>query len=149
MTPRRGFALAVVLAGLVIMAMVVAVGAQRALVGARESALALARAEMSGAATGALAAVIAVPADTARLAEIGPGALLDSGSAPFGPARATWTLTGAVAPYAMVEIDVRCPVIGGSARELRRLIVGIRRDTAGRAWWVPTGGGGWGRIPSS
>ena len=149
MTPRRGFALAAVLAALVIMAMVVAVGAQRALVGARESTLALARAEMSGAATGALAAVIAVPADTARLADIVPGALLDSGSASFGSARAAWTLTGAIAPYAVVEIDLRRPVIGGSAREFRRMIVGVRRDSAGEAWWVPTGGGGWGRIPSS
>lgn len=149
MTPRRGFALAAVLATLVIMAMVVAVGAQRALVGARASALAVARAEMSGAAAGALAAVIAVSADTARLPDILPGALLASGSARYGSAQAVWTLTGAINPYATVEIDVRCPVIGGSARELRRVIVSLRRDSTGGAWWVPTGGGGWGRIPSS
>jgi hypothetical protein len=136
-----------VLAVLVIMAMVVAVGAQRALVGVRESALALARAEMSGAAAGALSGVLAVPLDTARLPLIVPGALLASGSTAYGSARAAWTLTGAVASYATVEVDSRCPVIAGTARELRRVIVRLRRDSAGGAWWVAVGGGGRGRIP--
>jgi len=147
MTPRRGFALAAVLAALVIMAMLVAVGAQRALVGARESALALARVEMSAAAAGALAAVVTVPADSTLLAVGVPGALIDSGSADFGAARATWRLNAAIAPYGTVEIDARAPVITGSTRELRRLIMSLRPDTAGALWWVPAGVGGRGRIP--
>jgi len=152
MTSRRGFALAAVLAALVIMAMLVAVGAQRALVGARESALALARAEMSAAAAGALAEVVTVPADSTQLAVIVPGALLDSGSADFGAARASWRLIAASAaasgPWATVDIDARAPVITGSTRELRRLTVSLRPDTSGALWWVPNGGGGRGRIPA-
>lgn len=148
MTPRRGFALAAVLAALVVMAMVVAVGAQRALVGSRESVLALARAEMSGAAATALAAIVAVPAGDAGYPIIVTGVLLDSGTAAFGMARATWTLTGAVAPFATVDIDARSPVFRGSTRELRRLVVALRRDSAGVDRWVSFGGGGWGRIPA-
>jgi len=148
MTRRSGFALAAVLAALVIMAMLVAVGAQRALVGARESALALARAEMSAAAAGAVARVVTVPADTASLTVHVPGALIDSGSVVFGAARASWRLTAVVVPYATVEIDVRAPVITGSTRELRRLLMSLRPDSAGALWWVPAGGGGRGRIPA-
>jgi hypothetical protein len=148
MTAHRGFALAAVLAALVVMAMVVAVGAQRALVGSRESALALARAEMAAAAAGAAAAVTAAPADSAHLAANAPGAMLDSGSVAAGSARASWRLTAALLPYAVVEIDVRAPVIAGSTRERRRLIMGLRPDTAGALWWVPIGGGGQGRVPA-
>lgn len=148
MTGRRGFALAGVLAALVLMAMMVAVSAQRAFTGARESALALARAEMAAAAAGAVAAVLTVPVDTARAPGVVPGALIDSGSAAFGAARATWLLTASGVPYATVEIDVRSPVILGSARELRRVLVGVRRDSTGAFWWVPVGGGGRGRIPA-
>lgn len=148
MMPRRGFALAAVLAALVIMAMLVAVGGQRALVGARESALALARVEMTAAAGAAMATVVTVPADSAVLAVSVPGALLDSGSAAFGTARASWRLTAAIVPYATVEIDVRAPVITGSTRELRRLMMSLRTDSAGARWWVPAGGGGRGRIPA-
>ncbi len=147
MRERRGFALAAVLAALVIMAMLVAVGAQRALVGARESALALARVEMSAAAAAAVATVVTASVDTARLALRVPGALIDSGSAAFGAARASWRLSAGIVPYATIEIDARAPVISGSTRELRRLTLTLRPDTAGALWWVPAGGGGRGRIP--
>jgi hypothetical protein len=145
---RAGFALPAVFAALVIMAMVVAVGAQRSLVGARESALLLARAEMSGAVVQAMATVLTEPVDSARLPALVPGALLDSGSARFGSARATWTLTGLLAPYATAEIDARAPVISGSARELSRVIVSLRRDSSGALWWVLSGGDGRGRVPA-
>lgn len=130
------------------MAMVVAVGAQRALSGARESALMLSRAEMAGAVAGAVAAVVSEPVDSVFLPAFVPGAVLDSGSAAFGSARASWTLTSLHAPYAAAEIDARSPVIMGSTRELRRVIVSLRRDTAGALWWVPVGGGGHGRVPA-
>lgn len=145
---RRAFALPSVLAGLVIMAMIVAVGAQRALSGARESALRLARTEMSGAATGAVATVMTEPVDTSLLPAFVPGALLDSGSAAFGSARASWTLTSALAPYATAEIDARSPVLSGSTREVSRIIVRLRRDSTGVLWWVPVGRGGRGRVPA-
>jgi len=29
------------------------------------------------------------------------------------------------------------------------VLVGLRLDAAGVGWWVPAGGGGWGRIPVS
>lgn len=145
---RRGFALAAVLAALVVMAMVVAVGAQRALMGSRESVLALARAEMSGAAASAMAAVVAARAVAGRHPVIVAGVLLDSGTAVVGRARATWTLTGLVSPYAAVEIDARAPVFRGSARQTRRLIVGLRRDSVAGDQWVPVGGAGWGRMPA-
>ena len=148
MNARRGFALPAVLAALVIMAMVVAVSAQRALVGARESSLMLARAEMSGAVVQAAATVLTEPVDSARLPALVPGALLDSGSARFGSARATWTLTSLLAPYATAEIDARAPVISGSARELSRVIVGLQRDSSGALWWVRSGGDGRGRVPA-
>ena len=148
MRRRGGFALASVLAALVIMAMLVAVGAQRALVGARESALALARVEMSAAAAGAVATVVTASVDSARLAVSVPGALIDSGSLAFGTARASWRLIAAIVPYATIEIDVRAPVITGSTRERRRLTVSLRPDTAGALWWVPAGGGGRGRSPA-
>lgn len=147
MTNRRGVALAAVLAALVLMGMLVSVGAQRALVRARESALSLARAEMSVAASGAVARVLATPVDPSRLAVIATGAILDSGTVTVGVASARWVLVGSAPPYATVEIASRAPVFRGTARALQRGFVALRADTMGALWWVPATAGGWVRVP--
>lgn len=151
MSRRGGFALAAVLAAVVIMAMVVAVGAQRALVGAREGALAVRRAEMSVAIAAAVAAVLAAPAGGADQPFTVPGALFDSGTTVVGSARATWRVTGAAFPYASAEIDVQGPVFQGMAHERRRLLVRLAPDSASAsmsgARWVPAGSGWWAQIP--
>ncbi len=148
MTERRGFALAVVLSALVIMAMAVAVGAQRTLVVARQSMLDLARAELAAAVSSGKAAALNESADSARRARIVPGALLASGEVVAGRASARWQLVGAAAPYATIDVEAETPAFGGSARASHRVVVVPQADSSGTVRWVPAGGLGWTRLPS-
>ena len=148
MRAPRGFALAAVLAALVIMAMAVAVGAQRALVAARQAGLDLARAELAAAVASAQAAALDEPVDSARCAEIIPGSLLASGEAGAGRASARWQLVGAAAPFATIAVEAEVAVFGGTARTSHRVLVSPRGDSAGGLRWAPAGGLGWTRMPS-
>ncbi|MBA4072174.1 MAG: hypothetical protein C0497_10115 [Gemmatimonas sp.] len=148
MRARRGFALAAVLAALVIMAMVVAVSAQRALVAARQAGLDVARAELAAAVSTAQVAALDEPVDSARCAEIIPGALLARGEAVAGRALAQWQLVGAAAPFATVDVEASVPVFGGTARASHRGLVVPLGDSTGSLRWTPVGGLGWTRVPS-
>lgn len=148
MTRRRAFALPAVLAALVIMAMVVAISAQRALLAARLSGLEVARADMAAAALAAQAAALEVAADSARCAQLAPRESLASGEQRAGAARARWQLVGAAAPFALIEIAVDAPVFHGRARDLHRALVVPRPDTAGGLRWALAGASGWSRVPS-
>jgi len=149
MMPRRGFAMAAVLAALVIMAMVVAVDAQRALLVARQGNLDMTRTEMAAAVAGAKAAVLELPADTVSIPAFLPGALLARGETSAGRARAQWTLVGAAAPFAVAEIEVEAPFVRGAARERHRALVVRASDAGGGVWWEVATPAGWVRIPSS
>lgn len=148
MTPRRAFALAAVLAALVIMAMVVAVGAQRALVAARQAALDEARAQMAAAVTSAQAAALENPVDSARSAGMLPGAQIAGGEAGAGRAVARWRLVGAAAPFATIDIEAEIPVFGGVARTRHRVLVVPAGDSTGALRWTSAAGLGWARVPS-
>jgi len=145
---RRGFALAAVLASLVIMAMVVAVGAQRALVMARQAGLDVARAELAAAALSAQAVALAEPVDSAQCAGILPGAPIAAGVTGAGRASARWWLVGAAAPYVTIEVEAETPVFGGMARTRHRVLAMPVRDSAGGLRWAPVAGQGWVRVPS-
>jgi hypothetical protein len=145
---RRGFALAAVLAAMVIMAMVVAVSAQRALVAARQAGLDLARAELAAAVSSAQAAALEEPIDSALCAGILPGAPMAGGEAGAGRASARWQLVGAAAPYATIDVEAEMPVYGGTARTWHRVLVAPVGDSAGGLRWAPAAGLGWTRVPS-
>lgn len=148
MSARRGFALAAVLAALVITAMVVAVGAQRALVAARLAGLDVARAEMAAAVVTAQAAALEAPVDSVVCAEILPGALLAGGTAAAGRASARWQLVGAAAPFATIDVEAEMAVFGGRARARHRALVVPVGDSTGGLRWAPAAGLGWTRVPS-
>lgn len=148
MTTHRGFALAAVLAALVIMAMVVAVGAQRALVAARQAGLDVARAQMAAAVLSAQAAALEEPVDSTEHAGTLPGAQIAGGEAGVGRALARWRLLGAAAPFATLEVEAEMPVFGGSARTRHRVLVTPVGDSAGGLRWAPAAGLGWTRVPS-
>lgn len=148
MSAPRGFALAAVLSALVIMAMVVAVSAQRALVGARQAGLDLARAELAAAVSSAQAAALEVPVDSVQCAGILPGAPIADGKTGAGRASARWHLVGAAAPFATIEVEAEMPVFGGTARSWHRVIVAPVGDSAGGLRWAPAAGLGWTRVPS-
>lgn len=148
MTARRGFALAAVLAALVIMAMVVAVGAQRALVVARQAGLDLARAELAAAVASAQAAALGEPVDSTQLQGILPGAPIASGASGAGRALARWRLLGAAAPFATIDVEAEMPVYGGTARTWYRVLVAPVLDSTGALRWAPAAGLGWTRVPS-
>lgn len=145
---RPGAALAIVLGALLLMAMVVAVSAQRALVTSRQAALELARAELLAAASSGEAAALAAPADSACCLFIVPGALIASGEVRAGRARASWTLTGAAAPFVTVDVVAEAGVLGGTARASHRALAVWWSDSAGGPRWVLAGGLGWTRRPS-
>jgi hypothetical protein len=147
-TAHRGFALAAVLAALVIMAMVVAVGAQRALVAARQAGLDVARAQMAAAVMSAQAAALEEPVDSAQYAGMLPGALVAGGQAGVGQALARWRLVGAAAPYATIDVEAEMPVFGGTARTRHRALVAPVGDSSGGLRWAPAAGLGWTRMPS-
>jgi hypothetical protein len=148
MTAHRGFALAAVLAALVITAMVVAVGAQRALVAARQAGLDVARAELAAAVMSAQAAALENPVDSAQCAGMLPGAQLAGGEAGAGRALARWRLVGAAAPFATIDVEAEMPVFGGTARTRHRVLVTPVADSAGGLRWAPAAGLGWTRVPS-
>lgn len=148
MNARRGFALAAVLAALVITAMVLAVGAQRALMAARLAGLAVARAELAAAVVSAQAAALEEPVDSAACAGIFPGAPLAAGEAAAGRASARWQLVGAAAPFATIDVEAEMAVFGGTARTRVRALVEPVADPAGRLRWTPAAGLGWTRVPS-
>ncbi|MDP1890780.1 MAG: hypothetical protein Q8K55_07765 [Gemmatimonadaceae bacterium] len=148
MSARRGFALAAVLAAMVIMAMVVAISAQRALVAARQAGLDLARAELAAAVSSAQVAALEAPVDSALGAGILPGAPIAGGEANAGRASARWQLVGAAAPYATIDVEAEMPVYGGTARIWHRVLVAPVGDSAGGLRWAPAAGLGWTRVPS-
>jgi hypothetical protein len=95
----------------------------------------------------AQAAVLDEPADSARVAGIGSGVPLASGTVVAGAAVAQWRLLGAVAPFVTVEIDAQAPVHSGVARELHRALLAPQIDSLGVARWVLAGGAAWVRMP--
>ena len=148
MTRRPGFALPAVVGALIVMAMLVAVGAQRALLAARDGALAEARVQMAAATETALAEVLARGADTVALRATPAGGVLDSGTAMVGTAAARWRLNVVMAPVALLSIDASAPVVAGSARTAWRVWLRSRGDAAGRPVWSPDGTGLWTQLPS-
>lgn len=148
MSAPRGFALAVVLAALVIMAMVVAVSAQRALVAVRQAGLDLARAELAAAVSSAQAAALEEPVDSAQCDGILPGAPIAGGEASAGRASARWHIVGAAAPFATIDVEAETPVFGGTARTWHRVLVAPAGDSSGGLHWAPAAGLGWMRVPS-
>lgn len=147
MTKRPGFALPAVLGALIVMAMLVAVGAQRALLAARDGALAEARVQLAAATETALADVLARGADTLALRATPPGGVLDSGVAMVGAAAARWRLSVALAPVVLLSIDAAAPVREGTARVSWRLWLRLRADTAGLPAWGANGTGWWAQLP--
>jgi hypothetical protein len=145
---RRGFALFAVLCALVIMSMVVAVNAQRALLMARLSMLDLARTEMAAAVAAARATLLDLPVDSAVARTGIPGTVLAQGETAAGPARAQWRLVTALPPFAAAEIASRAPILGGSARAIDIALVTPVRDSLGGYRWALAGGAGWVRLPS-
>lgn len=148
MTTHRGFALAAVLAALVIMAMVVAVGAQRALVAARQAGLDVARAQMAASILSAQAAALDEPVDIAQHATTLPGVQIAGGEAGVGRALARWRLEGAAAPFATLDVEAEIPVFRGTARTRYRVLVAPVGDSTGGLRWAPAAGLGWTRVPS-
>ncbi len=148
MSAHRGFALAAVLAALVIMAMVVAVSAQRALVAVRQAGLELARAELAAAVSSAQAAALEAPVDSAQREAIFPGASIAAGEAGAGQAVARWELVGAATPFATIEVEAERAVFGGKARLSHRVLVTPVADSTGGLRWSPAAGLGWTRVPS-
>jgi len=144
---RRGLALAAVLAVLVILSMVVAMSAQRALLVARQGVLDLARADIAASVASAQAALLDEDAGSARVAGIGFGVPVASGVVTAGTAQAHWRLVGAAAPFATGEIESWAPVHVGVAREVLRALLTPRIDSAGVARWALVGGAGWVRVP--
>lgn len=147
MTPRRGFVLLAVLSALVIMAMVVAVGAQRALVAARQGVLDVARAELALAVAGAQASALVAPVDSVAALAAPPGTILAAGEAAAGAARAQWTIASTLAPFATIEIDGRAPAFRGAVRTRHRLLVVAFQDSVRIVRWGRAGGAGWQQMP--
>jgi len=144
---RRGFALAAVLCALVLMAMLVAVTAQRALLAARQGAIEVARAEIA-AALGA-AAADALESSPDSLADRQPaGAILAAGQSSAGRAATRWVIVATGTVFATVDLTAEAPVFGGVARETRRGTLVVARDSAGGIRWVAATGGKWVRLPS-
>jgi hypothetical protein len=144
---RRGFVLAVVLGALVLMAMLVALTAQRALLAVRQGALDAARAEIAAALAAGEADALESPPDS--LAYRQPvGALLAAGDASAGRAAARWSIVATGTVYATVDVTAEAPVYRGVARELRRGLVVAVRDSAGGLRWASARGGNWVRLPS-
>ena len=148
MSAHRGFALAAVLAALVIMAMVVAVSAQRAMVAARQAGLDLARAELAAAVSSAQSAALEEPVDSAQCAGILPGAPIAGGEAVSGEATARWQLVGAAAPFATIDVEAERAVFGGTAPTWHRVLATPVGDSTGALRWAPAVGIGWTRVPS-
>ncbi len=148
MTGRRGFALAAVLGALVLMAMVVAVSAQRALLMARQGAFDAARADLSAALASAEAAALEMPVDTAALVRQPPGATLAAGSVTVGAATARWTIVATGTPFATLDLAAFAALRQGRARESRRGLVTPAPDAAGALRWVAMEGAGRVRLPS-
>lgn len=145
MRERRGFALAAVLTVLIIMSMVVAVRAQRALITARQGVLDLAQAEIEAAVAEAQVELLAqLPDSTAAL----PGVVLANGETAVGAARARWTVSGAASPFAMATIEGEAPSFSGVARSRRGALLLLARDSAGAPQWRLAEGAGWARMPS-
>lgn len=145
--PPRGFALAAVLAALVLMMMVLAISAQRALLAARQGTLVVERVELAAAVAAARAATESAPVDTQALRSAPPGFVLASGESTAGAAHASWALKAGAAELAVAEITA---VVGSgrtAARARARGILAAKVDSAGALKWGPTGGVGWVKLP--
>ena len=148
MTVRGGYALAIVLAALVIMSMTVAVSAQRALTASRLATLALARSELAAAALSGQARALEALDDSAGGPVIVPGGVLATGVAASGHARARWTVIGAAAPFAGLDVATEVPLVAGLARAQHRALAAWQTDSIRGARWTLAGGSGWVRVPS-
>jgi hypothetical protein len=144
---RRGFVLAAVLCALVLMAMLVALTAQRALLAVRQGALDAARAEIAAALATGEADALESPVDSAAYRQPA-GATLAAGESSAGRAAARWVIVATGAAYATVDVTAEVPVFRGVARELRRGLVVVVRDSAGGLRWASARGGNWVRLPS-
>lgn len=138
MTPRRGFVLAAVLCVLVLMAMLVAISAQRALLAARQGTLDgvgvdLAIVLASGE-TSALESVV----DSAAVAAQPAGVALATGAAEHGAASVRWTIMSTATPFAILDLAAEAPALHGRARQTRRAVLQAVRDSSGIVCWVFT-----------
>ncbi|MBW7932581.1 MAG: hypothetical protein H3C62_03010 [Gemmatimonadaceae bacterium] len=147
MTARKGFALAAVLATLILLSMSVAIGAQQALRSVRESELAATAASLDAAALAARIAALESPVDSLCCGTFAPGATLGGGGGAAGAAVHRWNLLGTVAPYAVLEVQVEQPIRGGVARERFRLAIIWQADSAGLGHWSAADVAGWIRLP--
>ena len=147
MNARRGFALAAVLCALVLMAMLVAVTAQRALLAARQAAIEVAQAEIAAALGVAAADALESSPDSSAVRQPA-GAVLAAGQSSAGRAVARWVIVGTGTVYATVDLTAEAPVFRGVARELRRGTLVVARDSAGGLRWASATGGNWVRLPS-
>ncbi len=148
MTRRRGFALLAAVFAVVLMAMVVAINAQRALVAARQGTLSVAQAELAWAVAGARSGLFELPADSVNPLLRPPGAVIARGETVSGGAHSQWLLVQAAASVATVEITAQARAFGGTAHWLERGLVAPARDSMGGRWWALVGGAGWVQMPS-
>lgn len=148
MRSRRAFVLPAVLAALVVMAMLVAVAAQRALVATRDAALSEARVELAAAAQVAMADALAQAVDTVRLRAAAPGVPLDSGLSRIGSAEASWRVTVVLAPIVLLSIEASSPAREFTARSSWRLWLRRRETPSGEPVWASVGSGWRARFPS-
>lgn len=145
---RHGFALALVMAALVLISMVVAVGAQRALLAVRQGALAMARSDLTVVALGAEAAALGAPADSARTSGLPPGVVLATGTQRSGSAVAEWSMTVVSPSVVIAEIAATSAVSHGAARARYRAVLSVREDSVRGRFWAPLGGSTWVQVPS-
>jgi Tfp pilus assembly protein PilX len=148
MTRRRGFALAVVLAALVLMAMSLAVAAQRAILANHRAALAEADAEVTAVVAGAQADIGATPVDALPDTAWSPGSLLASGTARAGLAVASWHVTRISSSLALAELTAERHTAGAVARTRQSALMTIVAESAGGVWLRVLTPGGWVVRPS-
>lgn len=147
MTSRRGFALAVVLAALIVMSLVLAIAARRALAAAQQAHLELARVELGAALAAAQAQALMATVDSGAV-RLPPGVRLAEGEVGTESASARWTLTTASPPFVVAELRGSVVVRRGAARRLMRALLVPAADSASEVKWRLFGGGGWVRLPA-
>lgn len=147
---RGGFALAAVLAALMLTMMVVAVSAQRALLEVRQASLAQQRVELDAALAAAQRAALASTPDSAALVGAPPGATLAEGVEWAGNSSAAWTIRGGPPAFAVAEVAARVVTPPGiaTARAVARRVLAAKIDSLGVLHWSPVGTAGWVRMPS-
>jgi hypothetical protein len=148
MTRRHGFALAVVLAALVLMAMSLAVAAQRAILANHKAALAEADAEVTAVIAGAQAEIGASPVGSLPDTWWSPGGVLAMGSARSGLAVASWQVTRISSSLALAELTAERRAGGVVARTRQSALMSIVAESTGGVWLRVLTPGGWVVRPS-